>query len=197
MTTGANDMMWLNVEKEDGSPVATCPVEVTVEGPGSTPEFFAESVVDSSRYFVLRIVDATSKRVAFIGMGFRERHEAMRFKETMQDHVRYVKRQRLADIQTAAFDELSIGGGAAAGPKKFALGDGAKITMSAAGLPPKQRKKTKAKKSGSGGGGFKGLAAPRAGGVQGLPAKAKAKAKPAAAATTTAADDDEDWGDFQ
>lgn len=190
MTT-AEDNMWLNVVKEDGTPVATCPIVLKDEGPESTPEFYAESVVDSSRYFVLRIFDAASQRTAFIGIGFRERHVALRFKETLQDHCRFVLRQRVADAQAAAFDESGV-----AQSKKFALAEGTKITI-AAGLPPKQRKAKKASGGGGGlaaprAGGMKGLAPPRAGGVAGLPAK-----PPAAAAAAADDDDDDDWGDFQ
>ena len=190
MTT-AEENMWLNVAKEDGTPVATCPIVLKDEGPESLPEFYAESVVDSSRYFVLRIVDVASQRTAFIGIGFRERHTALRFKETLQDHCRFVLRQRVADAQAAAFDASGV-----AQSKKFALAEGTKIRI-AAGLPPKQRKAKHASGSGGGlaaprAGGMKGLAPPRVSGVAGLPTK------PAAAGAAAADDDDDDdWGDFQ
>ena len=48
-----------------------------------------EKVLDSSRYFVLRIVD-DGGRAAFIGMGFNERNDAFDFTAAIQDHKRLV-----------------------------------------------------------------------------------------------------------
>lgn len=51
-----------------------------------------EPAIDSSRYFVLRIEDAASKRHAFIGLGFRERGHASDFNAALYEHLQYVKR---------------------------------------------------------------------------------------------------------
>lgn len=51
-----------------------------------------ENVVDSSRYFVLRIDDGRGKH-AFIGLGFAERNEAFDFNVALSDHEKYVKRE--------------------------------------------------------------------------------------------------------
>lgn len=56
-------------------------------------EYFVESVVDSSRYFIVRIVDERSGREARIGFGFRERDEATDFFESLQYYVRSIQRQ--------------------------------------------------------------------------------------------------------
>jgi adaptin ear-binding coat-associated protein 1/2 len=67
-----------------GSIFATCPVYADKRGPESV-----EKVLDSSRYFVLRIEDG-SGRAAFIGMGFNERNDAFDFMAAIQDHQKYV-----------------------------------------------------------------------------------------------------------
>src|SRR5689334_8470918 len=67
-----------------GSDFATCPVYADKKGPESV-----EKVLDSSRYFVLRIEDG-SGRAAYIGMGFNERNDAFDFTAAIQDHQKYL-----------------------------------------------------------------------------------------------------------
>ncbi|KAI9144131.1 hypothetical protein BKA69DRAFT_1164299 [Paraphysoderma sedebokerense] len=51
-----------------------------------------EPVLDSSRYFVLRIED--KGRHAYVGLGFAERNDAFDFNVALQDHVKHVKAQK-------------------------------------------------------------------------------------------------------
>uniref|UniRef100_A0A0D6R028 NECAP PHear domain-containing protein n=1 Tax=Araucaria cunninghamii TaxID=56994 RepID=A0A0D6R028_ARACU len=55
-------------------------------------ESSVESVLDSSRYFVLKIEDGRGKH-AFIGLGFTERNEAFDFNVALSDHEKYIKRE--------------------------------------------------------------------------------------------------------
>lgn len=79
--------------------------EIRLEDP-ATGELFAacfvhpgqretsvETVLDSSRYFVLKIEDGRGKH-AFIGLGFTERNEAFDFNVALSDHEKHVKREQ-------------------------------------------------------------------------------------------------------
>ncbi|OVA09198.1 Adaptin ear-binding coat-associated protein 1 NECAP-1 [Macleaya cordata] len=58
-----------------------------------------ESVIDSSRYFVLRVEENIGGRVrhAFIGIGFRERTEAYDFQAALHDHMKYLNKKKTAE----------------------------------------------------------------------------------------------------
>ncbi|XP_010934292.1 uncharacterized protein At1g03900 [Elaeis guineensis] len=78
--------------------------EIRLEDPNSGELFAAcfvhpgqressvETVLDSSRYFVLKIEDGQGKH-AFIGLGFNERNEAFDFNVALSDHEKYVRRE--------------------------------------------------------------------------------------------------------
>merc|ERR1719261_1283093 len=84
-----NVLYVLLVDTTTGELFATCPVTE----PGSKA---IDPVVDSSRYFVLRIDDGKGRH-AFIGMGFRDRNFSYDFNATLQDHWKGVARQKEAD----------------------------------------------------------------------------------------------------
>ncbi|KAK1437326.1 hypothetical protein QVD17_03117 [Tagetes erecta] len=67
-----------------------------------------EPVLDSSRFFVLRIEDGTGKH-AFIGLGFTERNEAFDFNVALSDHEKYVKREIEKDVgETSEESHINI-----------------------------------------------------------------------------------------
>ncbi|XP_039005179.1 adaptin ear-binding coat-associated protein 1-like isoform X2 [Hibiscus syriacus] len=68
-----------------------------------------ESVVDSSRYFVLRIEENIGgrQRHAFIGIGFRERTEAYDFQAALHDHMKYLNKKKTAEEMEQQFQSTS------------------------------------------------------------------------------------------
>ncbi|EDO36330.1 predicted protein [Nematostella vectensis] len=70
-------------DKSSGELFAKCPVD-------NYPGLAVEGVLDSSRYFVLKIVDDNGRH-AFIGMGFSDRGDAFDFNVALQDHFKWVK----------------------------------------------------------------------------------------------------------
>lgn len=85
---------------------AACPL------PTSGPVAVAvEPVIDSSRYFVLRVEDEASKRHAFLGIGFRSRDAASDLKMALADHERQLQRSAEAERRRDAHDKAAAGGG--------------------------------------------------------------------------------------
>ncbi|KYR00304.1 hypothetical protein DLAC_03473 [Tieghemostelium lacteum] len=75
-----------------GEVFAQCPVD----------DQSVEPVIDSSRYFVIRIIDGT--RHAFVGMGFTDRSDAFDFNATLQDHKTHVKNRHDIERQRAIYE---------------------------------------------------------------------------------------------
>ncbi|KAI3691404.1 hypothetical protein L2E82_49763 [Cichorium intybus] len=63
-------------------------------------------MLDSSRYFVLKIEDGTGKHT-LIGLGFTERNEAFDFNVALSDHEKYLKREIEKEADEAS-DESHI-----------------------------------------------------------------------------------------
>jgi hypothetical protein len=80
---------------ESGELFAECPLPRDV--PVST---VVEPVIDSSRYFVLRVEDETTRRHAFVGLGFRQRDSASDFKLAVQEHQHQQNRDKEAGAYT-------------------------------------------------------------------------------------------------
>jgi len=79
-----------------------------------------EPVVDSKRYFVLRIENGNKH--AFVGMGFTDREQAFDFTSALQDHYNYVKAEKEAEENMKRLESE---------PKKdYSLKEGEKIHVS-------------------------------------------------------------------
>jgi len=95
----------VNLKLEDkmtGALFANCPVE-------TYPGIAIESVTDSSRYFVIRILDDNG-RCAFLGMGFGDRSDSFDLNVALQDHFKWVKNQeKIEKDKSAPKQELDLG----------------------------------------------------------------------------------------
>lgn len=68
-----------------------------------------EAVIDSSRYFVLRVEENIGGRVrhAFIGIGFRERPQAYDFQAALYDHMKYLNKKKTAEEMEEHYQKAS------------------------------------------------------------------------------------------
>ncbi|GER35531.1 adaptin ear-binding coat-associated protein 1 [Striga asiatica] len=68
-----------------------------------------EPVIDSSRYFVLRVEENIDGRLrhAFIGVGFRERTEAYDFQAALHDHMKYLNKKKTAEEMEQQYQHTS------------------------------------------------------------------------------------------
>lgn len=88
-----------------------CPVEVPPHGDITT---FVDAVIDSSRYYVLRIKDPNpgSLRSTLLGIGFRDREVSFDFKNVLNEYVRFVDRmdaaKKLAERRAAGDNSADL-----------------------------------------------------------------------------------------
>ncbi|XP_017490258.1 PREDICTED: NECAP-like protein CG9132 [Rhagoletis zephyria] len=71
-------------EKSTGQFFGQCPID---KYPGTA----IESVSDSSRYFVLKLVNEQTKRTAFVGIGFVDRSDSFDLNVALQDHFKILQ----------------------------------------------------------------------------------------------------------
>ncbi|CAK0785505.1 hypothetical protein CVIRNUC_008715 [Coccomyxa viridis] len=104
VVTCGNDCWVRLTDKESGDLFAECPI--VREKPLTAS---VDPVIDSSRYYVLRVVDRESGRHAFLGFGFRERSHATDFNAALSDHIGYLRRAREAREMQEAFEAAQSG----------------------------------------------------------------------------------------
>ncbi|XP_060554162.1 adaptin ear-binding coat-associated protein 2-like isoform X2 [Ruditapes philippinarum] len=139
-------------DKNTGELFARCPVE-------TYPGIAVESVMDSSRYFVLRIMDDNG-RYAFIGLGFEDRGDSFDLNVALQDHFKHLKQEKDA---VKAEEELQKG------PKLdlgFKEGQTIRINISTKKNTEENGSAKKPRPKPSGGGGGLGFLPPPPGGVK-------------------------------
>jgi len=129
-------------DKGSGELFAACPIDA-YPGPA------VESVTDSSRYFVIKIVDEGG-RSAYIGMGFADRSDSFDLNVALQDHFKALKKEdEISKEEEKPFPVLNLG---------FKEGQTIKVNIN---IP--KGEKTRTKKGGGSLGG--GLLPPPPGGV--------------------------------
>lgn len=169
-------------------------IKVDFSKPGNQLEHWVVPVVDSSRYFALRIRDPNTGREAFIGIGFRERLDATNFKMSMEDYVNSLKREMKAKQMHEQYEqsEKSEESGTAEplGPSQFSLKEGEKIHVNIKSKTPRKRQPNS-----NSGTGLIGLRPPPPPGT----VQSATEGKTSAEHTTAidAAPDGDEWGDFE
>jgi len=132
--------LFLRVYQPDHVLFAECPISLLPDKKIKNPlDSFFIPVVDSSRYFVIKVMD--KKRHAFIAIGFRERSDAFDLKALLEDMVSYNARVELANCRTKEMDERvrrgSVGEGEGEGEGEGSGGeDGAGRGGEGGLLPP-------------------------------------------------------------
>lgn len=76
---------------------AQCKICLEFKSTGVSPkmDYWVNPTVDSSRYFVLRISDEKDGREAHIGIGFRERNDALNFKMSLDDYEKTMRKEAM------------------------------------------------------------------------------------------------------
>ncbi|XP_023024939.1 NECAP-like protein CG9132 [Leptinotarsa decemlineata] len=171
-----NDLAIKLEDRNTGELFAKCPID-------AYPSIAIESVNDSSRYFVLRIMDDNG-RSAFIGVGFGDRSDSFDLNVALQDHFKWVKKEKQINEEPASGPGLDLG---------FKEGETIKINMKITKKDGSEGSSRTKVKSGNGGG--LGLLPPPPGGKLPAPPGSSPAGSPAHASKGDNATADS-WGEF-
>ncbi|GAA5975966.1 hypothetical protein JCM5350_000793 [Sporobolomyces pararoseus] len=144
----------INLEdKDSGELFAQSPYQPTKQNPHGG----CEAVLDSSRYFVLTVVDQQSGQKAYIGMGFPERTESFDFNVALQD---WSKRQSPPKLSSNSSSSSSNSPAASphlppGGSRDFSLKEGETISIKLGGNSAIKKKAPTSDLTGGGLGAFK------------------------------------------
>ncbi|KAH9816715.1 adaptin ear-binding coat-associated protein 1 NECAP-1 [Melampsora americana] len=117
-------------DSDTGELFANCPYSLDGKS--------VEPVLDSSRYYVIRVEDISSGQRAFLGMGFPERSDSFDFNVTLQD---WTKRQKFTTQSTV--HESTSSPHLPSGPKRdFSLKEGQTISICLGGRSSPKKKST-------------------------------------------------------
>ena len=74
---------------------ALCPIDIVnqTDNEKKKVDHFVEAVLDSTRYFVVRVKDEKADREALIGLGFRDREEAGDFRAALAKYEQDIKKE--------------------------------------------------------------------------------------------------------
>ncbi|BGP00860.1 DUF1681 domain-containing protein [Rhodotorula toruloides] len=141
---------FINLEdKDSGELFAQAPYKPTKQNPNGG----CEAVLDSSRYFVLTVIDAGSGQKAYIGMGFPERTESFDFNVALQDWTKRQTPPKL--VPDAPSSSSSSTPSAPVQPSRdFSLKAGETISIKLGGMSTKRKADKPANGAGGGLGGF-------------------------------------------
>ncbi|BGP13209.1 hypothetical protein JCM10213_000212 [Rhodosporidiobolus nylandii] len=138
-------------DKETGELFAQAPYAPSKQNPNGG----CEAVLDSSRYFVVTVVDATSGQKAYVGMGFPERTESFDFNVALQD---WSKRQNPPSLSSSVDPSASTGPSPhipAGGSRDFSLKEGETFSIKLGGASTKKKAPAPSGGGGAGLGAFK------------------------------------------
>lgn len=166
-------------------------ISVDLSKPGNQLEHWVVPVVDSSRYFALRIQNPNTGKEAFIGIGFRERLDATNFRMSMEDYVNSLKREMKAKEMHEQYEQSTnletedSSGAEPLGVSQFTLKEGEKIHVNIKNKTPRKRQPIDGNKTG-----LIGLRPPP-------PPANDATSRRQNTQENTVAPEDDEWGDFE